>query len=79
MDENTKKELQSATLDRLISHLRERKDVQNIDLILTRVLYWDCHIMTETLPANQTQRRVGHAFPILGKTLTDLRMKSAIR
>jgi len=31
MDDKTKKELQSATLDRLISHLRERKDVQNID------------------------------------------------
>ena len=33
MDENTKKELQSATLERLINHLRERKDVQNIDLM----------------------------------------------
>ena len=33
MDETTKKELQSATLDRLIQHLRERKDVQNIDLM----------------------------------------------
>ena len=33
MDDKTKKELQSATLDRLISHLRERKDVQNIDLM----------------------------------------------
>ena len=31
MDENTKKELQSAAFERLISHLRERKDVQNID------------------------------------------------
>ena len=29
MDENTKKELQSATFDRLINHLRNRKDVQN--------------------------------------------------
>ena len=28
-----KKELQSATFDRLIQHLRERKDVQNIDLM----------------------------------------------
>ena len=36
MDDKTKKELQSATLDRLISHLRERKDVQNIDLIRSR-------------------------------------------
>ena len=33
MDENTKKELQSATFERLISHLMERKDVQNIDLM----------------------------------------------
>ena len=33
MDDNIKKELQSATLDRLINHLRERKDVQNIDLM----------------------------------------------
>ena len=33
MDENTKKELQSAVFERLISHLRERKDVQNIDLM----------------------------------------------
>ena len=28
MDDKTKKELQSATFDRLIDHLRERKDVQ---------------------------------------------------
>ena len=27
------KEIQSATLERLISHLNERKDVQNIDLM----------------------------------------------
>ena len=33
MDDKTKKELQSATFDRLINHLRERKDVQNIDLM----------------------------------------------
>ncbi len=33
MDENTKKEIQSATLERLIEHLKERKDVQNIDLM----------------------------------------------
>ena len=30
MDESIKKELQSATFERLINHLRERKDVQNI-------------------------------------------------
>ena len=33
MDENLKKEIQSATLERLMSHLNERKDVQNIDLM----------------------------------------------
>ena len=33
MDDNTKKELQSATFDRLLNHLRKRKDVQNIDLM----------------------------------------------
>ena len=33
MDESTKKEIQSATLERLMNHLNERKDVQNIDLM----------------------------------------------
>ena len=33
MNDTTKKELQSATFERLIQHLRERKDVQNIDLM----------------------------------------------
>ena len=33
MDDTTKKDLQSATFERLIQHLRERKDVQNIDLM----------------------------------------------
>ena len=33
MDENKKIQIQSATLDRLINHLNERKDVQNIDLM----------------------------------------------
>ena len=33
MNEATKKEIQSKTLERLINHLRERKDVQNIDLM----------------------------------------------
>ena len=33
MDHTTKKELQSATFERLIQHLRERKDVQNLDLM----------------------------------------------
>ena len=30
MDDSIKKELQSAAFERLIQHLRERKDVQNI-------------------------------------------------
>ncbi len=33
MDDTTKAKLQSATFERLIHHLRERKDVQNIDLM----------------------------------------------
>ena len=33
MNDSTKKELQSAAFERLIQHLRERKDVQNIDLM----------------------------------------------
>ncbi len=33
MDDITNKELQSATFERLIQHLRERNDVQNIDLM----------------------------------------------
>ena len=33
MDDTTKKELQSAAFERLIQHLRERTDVQNLDLM----------------------------------------------
>ena len=33
MDDATKKELQSTVFERLIHHLRERTDVQNIDLM----------------------------------------------
>ena len=33
MDNNAKKEIQSATFDRLINHLRKRNDVQNVDLM----------------------------------------------
>ena len=33
MNENKKKEIQSATFERLLKHLDERKDVQNIDLM----------------------------------------------
>ena len=33
MDEATKKEIQSQAFERLVNHLRKRKDVQNIDLM----------------------------------------------
>jgi len=33
MDEATKKEIQSKAFERLVNHLRDRKDVQNIDLM----------------------------------------------
>ena len=33
MDDIIKKELQSAAFERLTQHLRERKDVQNLDLM----------------------------------------------
>ena len=33
MNENEKIEIQSATFERLLKHLDERKDVQNIDLM----------------------------------------------
>ena len=33
MDDSTKVKLQSAAFERLIQHLRERKDVKNIDLM----------------------------------------------
>ena len=33
MDDNTKNELQSATFERLINHLRNKKEVRNIDLM----------------------------------------------
>jgi uncharacterized protein len=33
MDDNTRTELEAATFRRLVQHLRERTDVQNIDLM----------------------------------------------
>ena len=33
MDDNTKKDLQSAVFERLVKHLRKRNDVQNIDIM----------------------------------------------
>jgi hypothetical protein len=34
MDEHTQTELEAAVFQRLVSHLRERTDVQNIDLMI---------------------------------------------
>ena len=33
MNEDDKKEIQSATFDRLLKHLNKKKDVQNIDIM----------------------------------------------
>ena len=33
MDDNTKKDLQSAVFERLVEHLKKRNDVQNIDIM----------------------------------------------
>ena len=33
MDKNTKQQIQSGAFERLIQHLREKKDLQNIDLM----------------------------------------------
>ena len=35
MDDRTKESLEAAAFRRLLSHLRERSDVQNIDLMIT--------------------------------------------
>ena len=65
MDENTKKELQSAAFERLISHLRERKDVQNIDLMnlagfcrncLSK--WYSCLLYTSPSPRDATLSRM---------------------
>ena len=37
MNENTKKDLQSAAFERLLNHLRERNDVLNIELLDGRI------------------------------------------
>ena len=42
MNDSTKKELQSAAFERLIQHLRERKDVQNIDLMNLAGFWRNC-------------------------------------
>ena len=33
MNDNMKKEIQSSAFERLLEHLKERKDVQNLDLM----------------------------------------------
>ena len=42
MDDKTKQQLQSAAFERLILHLRERKDVQNIDLMNLACFFRNC-------------------------------------
>ena len=42
MDDTIKKELQSAVFERLIQHLRERKDVQNLDIMNLAGLCRNC-------------------------------------
>ena len=42
MDETTKTELEAAVFRRLVDHLRARKDVQNIDLMITAGFCRNC-------------------------------------
>ena len=42
MDEATRKDLESAVFRRLVAHLRERKDVQNIDMMITAGFCRNC-------------------------------------
>ena len=42
MDNETKQQIQSNVFERLIQHLRERKDVQNIDLMNLSGFYRNC-------------------------------------
>ena len=42
MEDSTKIELQSATFERLLHHLRERKDVQNLDLMNLSGFFRNC-------------------------------------
>jgi hypothetical protein len=42
MDEHTRTELEAAVFRRLVSHLRERTDVQNIDLMITAGFCRNC-------------------------------------
>jgi hypothetical protein len=42
MDENTREQLEAAVFRRLVSHLRERTDVQNIDMMITAGFCRNC-------------------------------------
>ena len=44
MDEATKKEIQSKVFERLVYHLRERKDVQNLDLMNLAGFCRNCYL-----------------------------------
>ena len=44
MDNKSNQELQSLTFERLLSHLRERKDVQNIDLMNLSGFCRNCYL-----------------------------------
>ena len=58
MDDNTKKELQSAAFERLIKHLRERKDVQNLDLMNLAGFCRNCLSKWYSEAANETGLKV---------------------
>ena len=58
MDDKTKKELQSAAFERLIDHLRERKDVQNIDLMNLAGFCRNCLSRWYTEAAEETGLKV---------------------
>ena len=42
MDERTKEQLEAAVFRRLVGHLRERSDVQNIDMMITAGFCRNC-------------------------------------
>ena len=42
MDDQTKETLEAAVFRRLVGHLKERSDVQNIDMMITAGFYRNC-------------------------------------
>ena len=42
MDQNTREQLEAAVFRRLVSHLRERTDAQNIDMMITAGFCRNC-------------------------------------